>query len=119
MVLTVALLVWILIIAYSSRGRTAATLEQLRKAQEEINTAMDENAQAIAVCDYLRFELQRTSDSMEILVAERDSAILSFKRWGSDEQYRRYNAELRAQTGELEALRRKYRNLITTREDLP
>lgn len=90
-------------------------IDQLEIAEEHIVKAILENDRSTQLVSKLRFEIQRTSDSLDILLAERDSIILSYKRWGSDEQYIRYNKELRSQTGKLEALRRKYNELIDTK----
>ncbi|MBE0642393.1 MAG: hypothetical protein IH599_10175 [Bacteroidales bacterium] len=116
-ILAVFLLAWLIWLSYSSRGKLSQALQEIETARKEVRTALDENARALQLTENLRFELQRTADSMEILIAERDSAILAFKRWGSDQQYRKYNDALKVQNGQLEALRQKYRNLIASREE--
>jgi len=84
-------------------------------AERNIVEAIAENDSSTQLVNELQFEIARTKDSLDILIAERDSIILSYKRWGSDEQYRIYNKELKEQTGKLEALRKKYVDLIATK----
>jgi hypothetical protein len=117
-VLAILLLAWIIFLTYSSRGKLSEALKEIDTARIEVRTALEENARALKITEELRFELQRTTDSMEILVAERDSVILAYKRWGSDQQYRRYNEALKNQSAQLEVLRQKYSKLIKEREEI-
>tara|TARA_Y100001949_G_C15832972_1_gene262838 strand:+ start:26 stop:415 length:390 start_codon:yes stop_codon:yes gene_type:complete len=101
--------------AFFQNSRINEAIDRLELAEQQIVTAIAENDHSTQLVNDLKFEIARTKDSLDILIAERDSIILSYKRWGSDEQYRIYNKELKEQTGKLEALRKKYVDLIATK----
>ncbi len=101
--------------AFFQNSRINEAIDRLELAEQQIVTAIAENDNSTQLVNHLKFEISRIKDSLDILIAERDSIILSFKRWGSDENYRKYNKELKEQTGRLEALRKKYNDLITAK----
>ena len=101
--------------AFFQNSRINEAIDRLELAEKQIVSAIAENDHSTQLVNDLKFEIARTKDSLDILIAERDSIILSFKRWGSDENYRKYNKELKEQTGRLEALRIKYNDLITAK----
>lgn len=101
--------------AFYQNSRINEAIDQLEMAERNIVEAIAENDSSTQLVNELQFEIARTKDSLDILIAERDSIILSYKRWGSDEQYRIYNKELKEQTGRLEALRKKYIDLVATK----
>ncbi|MEQ8335700.1 MAG: hypothetical protein RIA62_00060 [Cyclobacteriaceae bacterium] len=101
--------------AFYQNSRINEAIDQLEMAEQNIVEAIAENDSSTQMVNELQFEIARTKDSLDILIAERDSIILSYKRWGSDEQYRIYNKKLKEQTGILEALRKKYIDLVATK----
>ncbi len=102
--------------AFYQNSRINEAIDQLEMAEQNIVEAIAANDSSTQLVNDLQFEIARTKDSLDILIAERDSIILSYKRWGSDEQYRTYNKALKEQTGKLEALRKKYNDLITSKK---
>ncbi|MEQ9217322.1 MAG: hypothetical protein RLO17_04725 [Cyclobacteriaceae bacterium] len=101
--------------AFYQNSRINEAIDQLEMAEQNIVEAIAANDSSTQMVNELQFEIARTKDSLDILIAERDSIILSYKRWGSDEQYRIYNKKLKEQTGILEALRKKYIDLVATK----
>ncbi len=90
-------------------------IDQLALAEQNIVNAIIENEHSNELVNKLQFEIQRTNDSLDILIAERDSIILSYKRWGSDKRYIKYNQELKSKAGMLKILRKNYNELIATK----
>ena len=101
--------------AFFQNSRINEAIDRLELAEQQIVTAIAENDSSTQLVNELKFEIARTKDSLDILIAERDSIILSYKRWGSDENYRKYNQQLKEQTGRLEALRNKFIDLINSK----
>ncbi|HRY98800.1 MAG TPA: hypothetical protein P5550_07065 [Bacteroidales bacterium] len=109
----------VLWLSLHQRRQLGLALERLEAARTDILSASASNQEALQQAEVLRFELQRTADSFDILLAERDSMIFAFERWGSDEKYRRYNARLREQTARLDVLRDRYHELKRSRTPQP
>lgn len=100
---------------FYQNSRINEAIDRLEMAEQQIVQAIAENDSSTQLVSELKFAIARTKDSLDILIAERDSIILSYKRWGSDENFRKYNEQLKEQTGILEALRKKFNDLINTK----
>ncbi|MCG8318986.1 MAG: hypothetical protein MI921_05760 [Cytophagales bacterium] len=100
---------------YDNRNQIKEAIKELGKAEKNLKIAIEQNNNSRQMIEELNTEIDRVNDSLEIIVAERDSIIYSYERWGSNSKYKIYNDKLREQSAILQNLKKNYKKTIASK----